>query len=193
MITRIERDVFFVAGIHFEDGYYINTYDIGLSMLVETDLPKEHHIAMERLDFFIKNVVSNSVFVDEDNHEAIEKYSEAGINVITLPGEPFDQIVAMVILLKLNAIMENRIKITDITIGSLLGEGIRYPIVSETAENAEIMVGDNWWYQSDLETTNQNVFLFEPENNVVKLFDDTVWAEHNLSWKEKPKIVLTPE
>lgn len=193
MITRIERDIFFVAGIHFDDAYFINTYDFTLSMLVETDIPKEHQIAMERLDFFIKNVVSNSVFVNEENHEIIEKYSDAGMSIITLPGEPFDQIVAMTLLLKLNAIMENRIKITDITICSLLGEGIRYPIVTETAENADIMVGDNWWHQNDLETTNQNIYLFEPENNVVKLFDDSVWAEHSLSWKEKPKIVLTPE
>ncbi len=191
MITRIERDVFFVAGVHFDDAYYINTYDFTLSMLVETDIPKEHNIAIERLDFFIKNVISNSVFVNEENFEAIEKYFDAGINVITLPGEPYDQIVAMAILLKLNSIMENRIKITDITIQSLLGEGIRYPIVSETAENADIMVGNNWWYRSDLETTNQNIFSLEPENNVVKLFDDSIWAEHNLSWKDKPKSLLT--
>lgn len=191
MITRIEKDIFFVAGVHFDDAYYINTYDFLLSMLVETDLPKEHTVAIERLDFFIKNIVSNSVFINEEKHEAIEKYIDAGLEVITLPGEPFDQIVAMVILLKLNAIMENRIKITDITVSSLLGEGIRYPIVSETAENADIMLGDKWWHYSDTETTNQNIFMFEPENNVVKLFDDSVWAQHNLSWKDKPKSLLT--
>lgn len=191
MITRIERDIFFVAGIHFDDAYFINSYDFTLSMLVETDVPKEHHIAMERLDFIIKNVISNGVFVNEETHEFIEKYSNAGMTVITLPGEPFDQIVAMALLLKLNAIMENRIKITDITISSLLGEGLRYPIVTETAENADIMIGDNWWHRSDLETTNQNVFMFEPENNVVKLFDDSVWAQHDLSWKDKPKNQLT--
>lgn len=191
MITRIERDIFFAAGVHFDGAYFINTYDFTLSMLVETDIPKEHHIAMERLDFFIKNIVTNSVFVDEEKPENIEKFIDAGINVITVPGEPFDQIVAMVLLLKLNSIMENRIKITDINIGSLLGEGIRYPIVTETAENAEIMLGDKWWYKSDTETTNQNVFTLEPDNNVVKLFDDSVWAEHDLSWKDKPKSLLT--
>jgi hypothetical protein len=186
--TRIERDIFFVAGIHFEDEYYINTYDISLSMLVETDVPKEHRVAMDRLDFFIKNIVTNSVFVDEENSDAIEKYIDAGISIITLPGEPFDQIVAMAMLLKLNSIMENRVKITDITISSLLGDGIRYPIVTETAENAEIMVGDNWWHRSNTDTTDNNVFSLEPENNVVKLFDDSVWTQHDLSWKEKPKI-----
>ena len=35
------------------------------------------------------------------------------------------------------------------------------------------------------------LFSFEPDNNVVKLFDDSVWAEYNLSWKDKPKNHLT--
>jgi hypothetical protein len=191
MITRIERDIFFAAGVHFDDAYYINTYDFLLSMLVETDIPKEHTIAMDRFDLFIKNAATNAVFINEEKHEEIEKYKEAGLKIITLPGEPFDQIVAMVLLLKLNAIMENRIKITDITISSLLGEGIRYPIVTETAENADIMLGDKWWHNSDIETTNQNVFKFEPENNIVKLFDDSIWAQYDLSWKDKPKNLLT--
>jgi len=191
MITRIERDIFFAAGVHFDDAYYINTYDFLLSMLVETDIPKEHTIAMDRFDLFIKNAATNAVFINEDKHEEIEKYEEAGLKIITLPGEPFDQIVAMVLLLKLNAIMENRIKITDITISSLLGEGIRYPIVTETAENADMMLGDKWWHNSDMETTNQTVFKFEPENNIVKLFDDSIWAQYDLSWKDKPKNLLT--
>lgn len=191
MITRIERDIYFLAGVHFDDSYFINTYDYTLSMLVETDNPKEHQIAMDRLDFFMKHIVTNSVFVNQEKYDVIENYTNAGINVITLPSEPFDQVVAMTILLKLNTIMENRMKITDITISSLLGEGVRYPIVTETAENADIMMGDKWWYHNDTETTDQNIFSFEPENNVVKLFDDTVWAEHNLSWKDKPKSLLT--
>jgi hypothetical protein len=191
MITRIERDIFFAAGVHFDDAYYINTYDFLLSMLVETDIPKEHTMAMDRFDLFIKDAATNAVFINEDKHEEIEKYKEAGLKIITLPGEPFDQIVAMVLLLKLNAVMENRIKITDITISSLLGEGIRYPIVTETAENADMMLGDKWWHNSDMETTNQTVFKFEPENNIVKLFDDSIWAQYDLSWKDKPKNLLT--
>lgn len=187
MITRIERDIFFVAGVHFDDRYLINSYELVLSMLVETDVPKEHVIALDRLDFLIKNILTNSVFVNEEKTEYIEKYREAGITVSTLPGEPYDQIVGMVLLLKLNAIMENKIKITDITITSLLGDGMRYPIVVEAAENADIMIGNNWWHSNDVEITNDAI-LFEPKNNVVKLFDDSVWADLNLSWKDKTKI-----
>ena len=186
MITRIERDIFFVAGVHFDDRFHINSYELVLSMLVESDVPKEHVIALDRLDFLIKNILTNSVFVNEEKTECIEKYREAGLTVSTLPGEPYDQIVGMVLLLKLNAIMENRIKITDITINSLLGEGMRYPIVAESAENADIMIGNNWWHSNDTEITNDTIF-FEPKNNVVKLFDDSIWADLNLSWKDRTK------
>jgi hypothetical protein len=82
--------------------------------------------------------------------------------------------------------MEDRIKITDITINSLLGDGMRYPIVAESAENADIMLGNNWWHSNDTEITNDGISI-EPKNNVVKLFDDSVWSELNLSWKDKAK------
>lgn len=191
MITRIEKDLYFVAGVHFKGAFHINTYDIMLSMLIETDCPKQQQVAMERLDFFMKEIVTNSIFIDEEKEEEIQKYAAAGLNIITLPDEPYDQVVALALLLKLNAIMENRIKITDMIIGSLLGDGIRYPIVVETAENAKIMLGNNWWHNNDTETTNKCDFLFGQPNNVVKLFDDSVWALYNLSWKDKPKNALT--
>ena len=54
-----------------------------------------------------------------------------------------------------------------------------------------MMLGDKWWHNSDMETTNQTVFKFEPENNIVKLFDDSIWAQYDLSWKDKPKNLLT--
>lgn len=190
MITRVEKDIFFMAGVHFEDAYHINSYDITLSMLIETEVSEEYNIAMERLDFFIKNKISSSVFVNEDESEIVENYLAAGIEVVTLPEEPFDQVVAMAILLKLNAIMENRIKITDITISSMLAEGIRYPIVAEMAENADLMLGDNWWHSSDTNIRNEKVLTLDVDN-VIKLFDDTDWAQLDLSWKDKPKSLLT--
>ena len=187
MITRIERDLYFVAGVHFNDAFLINTYDITLSMLVESETPNEHAVAMERLDFFIKNVLTNCVFVNQEHNEVIERYTNAGLEVCALPEEPFDQVVAMAVMLKLNAIMENRISITDITIQSLLSEGIRYPIVLETAENADMFMGPGWWKKNDTSIQNKNVILFEQETNIVKLFTDTEWDQLNLSWVDKPK------
>ena len=188
MITRVERDLFFLAGVHFKGTYLINSYDLILSMLVETDNAREQNIANERIDHFIKNVLTNSVFVHEECSEDIEKYLDAGIQVCTLPEEPYDQVVAMAVLLKLNTILEGRMKITDVTIGSLLSEGIRYPIVSEIAENADMMIADGWWNKPNLSIRNENACPFDIKNNVVKLFDDDDWLPVGLTWKEKSKL-----
>ena len=186
MITRIERDFFFLAGVHFDDAYYINSYDLMLSFLVETDCLKEHHIAMSRLEHFIKDIMSNVVFVHRDEVDAIESYEAAGIRVCELPEHPLDQVVAIILLLKMNAIMESRMKITDVTIGSLLGEGVRYPIVSELAESADMVAGNHWWHKPDKHVYDKDIEF--NTDNVVKLFFDDDWVDMGLSWKDKTNI-----
>lgn len=188
MITRIERDLFFVAGVHFSDTYMINSYDLTLSMLVETTNSREQNIANERIDYFIKSILTNSVFVNQEQTCAIAKYIEAGMEVCIIPEEPYDQIVAMAVLLKLNAILEGRMKITDITICSMLSEGIRYPIVSEIAESADIMLGDRWWNKDNVSIRDEDTDNLDSSTNIVKLFDDSDWALIGLTWKEKSKI-----
>jgi hypothetical protein len=156
------------------------------SFLVESDCPKEHHIAMSRLEHFIKDIISNVVFVHRDEIDAIERYEVAGIQVCELPEVPLDQVVAIVLLLKMNAIMEGRMKITDVTVGSLLGEGVRYPIVSELAESADMVAGNHWWHKPDKNVSDKNIEF--NTDNVVKLFFDDDWVDMGLSWKDKTNI-----
>jgi hypothetical protein len=183
MNTRIEKDFYFQTAVHFEDKFYVNTYDLTLSLLVETESIREQNIAMERTEFFLANVLQNSLLVNITNRDAIEKYKLAGINICELPEEPYDQILSMVLLLKLNSIMEGRLKITDLVLGSTLSEGVRFTIVSEVAEN--VLGGNHWWNKptaclTDTECQNNT-------DNIVKLFDDEDWVDIGLSWKEKGK------
>ena len=183
MITRIDKDFFFLAGVHFDGAYYINSYDFTVSMLVETACADEHYVALGRMDHFIKEILANSVFIHSEEVKAISMYKKAGIKVCELPERPLDQVVALAILLKLNAITEGRFKITDLTFGSMLSEGVRYPIVTELAENADIMLGNHWWHKSDLSVTDTDI---EPvPDNVVRLFNEDVWVDVDLSWKSK--------
>lgn len=186
MITRIEKDFYFLAGVHLEDSYHINSYDLTVSFLVETDCPKEHYIAMGRLEHFIKDIMSNVVFINQNEVEAINAYENAGLRTCELPEHPFDQIVAIVLLLKMNAVMEGRMKITDITIGSLLSEGVRYPIVSEIAESADIVAGNHWWHKPNKSISDRGDEF--KSDNVVKLFFDDHWVDMGLSWKDKTNI-----
>jgi hypothetical protein len=86
----------------------------------------------------------------------------------------------------MNAIMEGRMKITDVTVGSLLGEGVRYPIVSELAESADMVAGNHWWHKPDKNVSDKNIEF--NTDNVVKLFFDDDWVDMGLSWKDKTNI-----
>lgn len=182
MNTRIEKDAFFQTGIHFRGSFYVNTYEVTLSMLVETESSREQMIAIERLNHFLTNTIQHSLLIQSTETASIKQYKKAGMTICELPEEPLDQVVAMIVLQKLNAIMENRIVVTDITLGSVLSEGIRYNIVAEVAES--VMSGDFWWNKPCLSLCADKV-TSHTGDNVVKLFDDSEWAELGLTWKEK--------
>jgi hypothetical protein len=183
MNTRIERDFCFQTGLHFEDKFHIGIYDVTLSMLVETESIKEQNIAMDRIIHFLHEIIQNSVLVNSTDHDIIEKYQTAGLNVCELPGEPYDQILAMILLLKLNSIAEERLKITDLVIGSSLSEGVRFNIVSEVAEST---FSGKYWWNSPCLAMNSLDYETGDHIKVIKLFTDD-WVNLGLSWRETAK------
>lgn len=182
MSTRIEKEFYFQSAVRFEGKFYLNFYDVKLSMLVETESIREQNIAMERIEYFLNHILENSVFVSSNEQSAIEAYEKAGIRVCVTPEDPYDQIVAMIILLKLNSIIENKLYITDMLLGSKLSEGVKFTVVPEIASN--LFQGDHWWNSP---TTNISPKGKKRKDKIVKLFDGADWHEIGLSWKEKNK------
>lgn len=184
MNTRIEKDLFFQCGIHFKNEFHINTYDMALSILIETESAYDQNIALERLTYYVTNVLQSSIFIDAFLTEQINLYKSANIRVCELPEEPYDQIIGMIMLQKLNAIMEGRMKITDMVFGSSLSEGVRYSIVSEIAEST--FTGKHWWNRTNI-CLSDNDKKCPKNDNVVKLFSDTKWSDIDLQWQSKNK------
>ena len=183
MNTRIERDFCFQAGLYFEDKFHIGVYDITLSMLVETESIKEQNIAMDRIIHFLYEVMQNSVLVSSDNQDIIKKYQSVDLHVCELPKEPYDQILAMILLLKLNSITEDRLKITDLVMSSSLSDGVRYNVVSEVAESA--FSGRYWWNSACIAINSLDYEIGDP-SKVIKLFTDD-WVNLGLSWRDMVK------
>jgi len=179
-MTRIEKDWNFNAAVHFDGKFIINNYDLTVSMMVETESNHEQNIAMERLDYFINNILDSCVFISNSETKSIGNYTNAGIKTCLVPEEPYDQIVGLVLLLKLNSILENRMIITDITFSSNLSDNVRFHIVEEIAEN--LYSGDNWWNDSSTKLYDSPK-LTDKKTKIVKLFDDE-WVSLGLSWKE---------
>ena len=181
MNTRIEKDFYFSAAVHFGDKFYVNSYDFTLSMLVETDSIHEQNVAIGRINYLLENFIQNSMFINSVHKKEIANYKKAGIAVCALPEEPFDQIIAMILLLKLNAITEERLKITDMVISSTMSENVRFSIVSEIAED---LLGGNYWWNSACFAVNNDNTTPGDFNKIIKLFRNDEWLTVGLGWRE---------
>lgn len=180
MTTRIEKDYTFNAAVYFGDKLILNNYDLILSMVVETDSMHEQNIAMERLDYFLEYVFDSCILIESKNIEVVDLYQKAKLKLCILPEEPYDQIVGMILLLKLNSILEGRLIITDLVLSSKLSDHVRFNVVAEVAE--DVFPGD-YWYNNNTCNLFDLVKPTAKKGKIVKLFNDD-WAGVGLSWKE---------
>lgn len=178
-MAKVQKDYVFECAIHFEDKFMINFYELTLFMEVVTDNQYEQNIAIERVNYYLSSIIDNSIFVNQEEKKAIENYEKAGIKVITLPEDPYDQIIGLLLMLKLNAIMENKLVVNEIMFQSKLTAGIKFHTFIEETED---YLGKYWWTDSSPSYKDQSKTKKE---KVVKLFDTDTWASLGLTWKEK--------
>ena len=188
MATKIEREFAFQAAVHFEGNFLMTVYELSLGMEVDTASIKEQNIAMDRITYFLSECLENSVFVEHADKKAIDKYLQADIKVCTLPEEPYDQIITILLLLKLNAITEGKFNITHMSFKSQLSDDVEYLIDIEDVF-APYDNKNSWWNDSgsnisDNKKTNK-------KDKIVKLHKDNEWAEIDLGWKHSCKPETT--
>lgn len=179
MNVRLQYDLEFLAGIYYDDCLQMNKYDVSINLTTATKDVASTNIAMERLKAFVFDELANTVFINQAHMERAEFLQMIGVNVTTLPEEPVDQIVGMMLYYKLNAIMEGRMLITSLDISSSLGDGVWYQHDEE--DSAGPFIKDGWWHQSS--TQHETVEPTQPADNVVKVIS-TGWYEMGLDWPE---------
>jgi hypothetical protein len=166
-------------------------------MEVETESIREQNVAMERIKYFLNECLENGIFVQDTEHKVIEKYNSCGFKVCTVPEEPYDQIITLLLLIKLNSITEGRLVITDMTLGSRISDEVKF--ICDIDSPRGPLESPGWW-------TDSGTAISDPikksvrKDKIVKLFKTptTDWAEYNLVWKEKEhtancEIVFTTE
>ena len=124
MTARISRSFTFQAGVHFNGTFNMNLYQVDMEFDVESESIREQNIAVERIKYFLGDCLEHSVMIPETDTEAIQKYVDADIKVCTLPEDPYDQIIGIMLMVKLNNIMEDRLLITTIGTTSLMSDGV---------------------------------------------------------------------
>lgn len=177
MNVRLTYESTFVGGSWFDEELVMSNYTLKLKLLTHTMDPTDQNIALERLKHFLYEMHS-TVFINQAEVEQAEAFAAVGLNVTTLPEEPVDQIVGITLYYKLNAIMEGRMSITELSISSDAGDGVEYH--HSQAEHSEIFTGTGWWNEST--PLHDNLEVESEGDNVVVLDALDAWRELDLTW-----------
>ena len=183
MATRIEREFAFQAGVYFEGQFLMTIYELSLRMEVDAASIKEQNIAMDRIHYFLHECLGNSIFVQDSEKKAIEKYLQADIKVCTLPEEPYDQIITILLLLKLNSITEGKLHITDISLMSGLSDDVKFVYNIENIVNHPF--GNKGWW-ADCNTNMSDLAKTSKKDKIVRLIKQhSDWNKVGLDWEQK--------
>jgi hypothetical protein len=132
---------------------------------------------MDRIKAFVFGELEHSVFINVAQRERAELMHLMGINVTTLPEEPVDQIIGMMLYYKLNSIMEGRMIVRSLDISSSLGDSVWYQHDDE--DSAGPFAQDGWWHDSGVK--HNTVDVNNVDANIVKVVPDA-WTEYGLAW-----------
>lgn len=179
MNARVEKDFVFLSSVYFEKTHMLNMYTMTLYIDILTDNDREQLTAMERVFYFLTNYVENSVFINKKEKKQIALYEKAGLKVLTLPEDPFDQIVGLILLRKFNSITEGRIHVSEIKFGSKLSADIRFHNYDE--ESDEFDDETAWYNESALNVGS--IIKKTKKEKVVKFNDIEDWSKIGLVWK----------
>jgi hypothetical protein len=179
MNVRLQTNLEFSAGIYYNDTLRINRYTVSLRLCTATSDHEQINIAMDRVKMFVYSELADTVFINQNDLERAQLLYLMGINVTTLPEEPIDQIVGLMLYCKLNAVMEDRMLIETLDISSLLGDDVVY--LYETGDPIGPFQSDGWWQLSD--TSHNAVEVVTTQENIVKV-PTTGWNKYNLNWHD---------
>jgi hypothetical protein len=181
MTARIKKNFSFQSGVCFKDNFYLNMYTVLIYFDIETTSAMEQFVSMERIKHFFSQCLENSILVNENHTQVIEKYIEASLKVCTLPTDPFDQIVAIMLVKKLNSILEGRMIVTDISVTSFYSDDIHH--LHSIEENFGPFNEAGWWNDSSPKYNNINSISSLKSKKLVKLVkQSTSWEELSLSY-----------
>ena len=192
MTSRIKREFNFVSGIWLNDEYQIGMYSFTVFIEILTDDPYEQSVALDRMKYLIDDCITNSVFVEASEKKVIDTLSSLDMKVCILPVEPYDQAIGMALLLKLNAITENKFEITNMSFKSQLSDDVEY-LIDIDDKFEPYTTKNSWWNDNGSNISDKK---FNKKDKIVKLRKDNEWVELDLGWKnacvsETSEIIFT--
>ena len=181
MNVRLKYDLHFNAGVYYNSNTILNNYSLRLWMITNTELAEDQNTAFERMKYFVYNHVDNTMFIDRAEQEQCAKFLQAGLNITTMPGDPVDQLIGIMLYHKLNAIMEQRMTIVETELSSSQGQAMTY--LHSEGENTLGVEAPAWWQNADLAHSD---FALPESEKVVSMQTTMAWRDLDLAWSELP-------
>lgn len=182
MNVTLEWSTTFLAIAAHEGAILPNVYNVNLAFVTQTNDNREQNVAFERMKFMFREMFSDGIFVSSSSPLLEPLFQLAPGKMVVLPDEAFDQIIAMAILCKINAVMEGKIVLEEVKLSSIAGDNVWYSFDIEDdlgmfaavpTKNKKFNKGKPWWHRSDIMT-------FDAKGK----FDIADWSEVGLTWEE---------
>lgn len=177
MNVRLKHDLQFVAAVYYGERVRMNNYNLRLWMTTACTDAHDQNTAFERIKHFVYVELDSTVFVNAMHNDQCRLLGAAGLDITTMPGEPVDQLIGLMLYHKLNAITEDRMIIVETELSSVLGENITYLHASD--EHADMDLQPDWWHDPDVTHCDMNLMTTA---KVLTLPAATQWRDIGLIW-----------
>lgn len=178
MNVRLIKTWQWQSGLVYDDTFYINTYRVRTHMHTTSMHDHDHDVAYGRMDHWFQDVMQDSVMLD--THCAMAKaYAATGQRLLLFPDQPVDQLVGIMLCVKLNSITEGRLIITDVDVSSEHGADMQYQHHYTEAQGPLSATG--WW--RDARPMWHDAAVPTRGAKVVKLRGVADWHSLDLDWQ----------
>lgn len=177
MNVQLDYESNFSAVIVNSNKIYPNTFRYKLTLITNSDDEAIQNIAFDRVKFLLTEVFYNSIILNKSNpHYEFFQTLMPG-RIVTLPHEPYDQIIGLALFSKINAIMNDHIVLVELSISSIAGGDLWYNIDSEDSldifkDDPRVKSKKAWWLREDIQTCDDSGQVNEQLS----------WADLALSW-----------
>lgn len=176
MNVRIAQLLCINAGAWYDNALEMNQYTIKLWMVTQTESSLEQNIAFRRAKHFIYSQLENTIFINSEDPKCAD-FARAGLDITTLPGDPADQLIGIMLFHKLNAVMEDRIRLLEVEISA--GDAVIY--LHGENETPEDLIQPSWWSTPDLVHSD---FDLSDSENILSIAQTNPWRDLELAWAE---------
>ena len=177
MNVRLRHEMHFTAGVFYGGQTRMNNYTLTLWMTTNCLDASDQNTSFERIKYFVYSELDSTIFINAEYETQCQLLSAAGLNITTMPGEPVDQLIGLMLYYKLNAVTEGRMIIEETEIASTMGENMTY--LHASIEQTDIAEQPDWWQAAD--PIHCDPALIDTDK-VLTMPQATMWRDLDLAW-----------